>query len=234
MFKDHFIKFTNRIFKDKIPTAWARYADGEKMIILGENVGQGTQAFNIDHWSSYGKTQFSLDLYNTLFNIDENYFYAISCKCCDSIGNDFYTNTIVNKNISYANLWINSNYQDFVKLINTIEEDVVLIANKEGIDKTYPFNVIKYFPIEYDIVNYYNQNKELIISQLKEFCDFRNKLVLISAGPLSEIIIDILWSINKTNRYIDIGSSIGNYIHRQPIRTYMSPGDNFAERICYL
>lgn len=231
-FKEDFDYFVKRIFVDKTPTAFSRYADGEHLIIQGSSVGIGTQATDIDKWTSFGKNLFSVDLENTLHNKDKDYFYAISCSCCDSRGSSYY-NSVVCDNKTFANLWINSNFSSFKEVIKNINEEVVMIANAEGRDKEYPFVVKKYFPIQNDIVNYYIQNKDAIISQLKSFCDFSNTLVFVSAGPFSEIVIDTLWKYNNTNRYIDIGSSLSDIIHGKIVRPYMVD-DYYSKKVCVM
>lgn len=231
-FKSDFEKYTKRIFKDKIPTAWTRYADGERMIIQNIPVGNGTQATDIDKWKFSNNQIFSKDLTDTLNVVDDNYFYAISCKCCDPSGYEYYTQTIKNKNLSYANLWINSNFKDFRNIIENLDEEVVLMVNYEGKHKQYPFNVNKFFAIPDDVCNFYERYKQEFLKSLEKFCDFDNKLVFISAGPLSEIIIHKLWKLNKTNRYIDIGSSIGDIIHGKVIRQYMQENNMYANRTC--
>lgn len=229
-FKEDFEYFTKRIFYDKLPTAFARYADGERMLISGIDVGPGTQATDVDKWRSSGKNLFCFDLEKTLYNTDENYFYAISCSCCDPIGKSFYDFTI-KQNKTFANLWINSNYLKFREVVNAIKEDVVFIGNSSGVNREFPFPIKKYFSIGDDIVNYYIQNKEFILNSLTEFCDFDNTLVLISAGPFSEIIIDHLWKINKTNRYIDIGSSLSDIVHGEKLRPYMKDS-HYSNLVC--
>lgn len=231
-FKKQFNEYVKRIFIDKIPTAFARYGDGERAIICGNTISTNTQAYQVDKWTSSELTLFGKDLYKTLSNRDENYIYGIPCTCCDANAELWYKNIIKN-NITFANLWINSNYKSFINIINKIQEDVIIIANKEGINQKYPFNLYKYFPIEDDIVNYYNNNKKELIEKLNEFCDFDNKLVLISAGPLSEIIIDLLWQKNKTNRYIDVGSALDIYIHNKITRPYMVDNNEYSNKTCY-
>ena len=49
-----FIKFTEKI-KNGENFAYARYADGEVLLMKGNEVGQNTQAFKIDNWSSPNK-----------------------------------------------------------------------------------------------------------------------------------------------------------------------------------
>lgn len=231
-FKEDFEQYTTRIFKDKLPTAWARYADGERMIIQNMIVGEGTQAYNVDKWGFNNNSTFREDLIKTLYCNDPEYFYAISCKCCDFGGNEFYNNIIQNKNKSYANLWINGNFKKFREIITNITEDVYLMANYKGNQKKYPFPVKEYFDIPDDVCEYYSRNKTEFIENIKNFVNFKNKLVLISAGPLSEIIIYELWKHNKTNRYIDIGSSISDIIHGDVIRPYMVEGSMYYGKEC--
>lgn len=231
-FNDDFEKYTKRIFVDKIPTAWARYADGERMIIENSIIGPGTQAYNIDHWSFQNNDIFRNDLSNTLNCMDDDYFYAISCKCCDYPGHVYYNKIIKNPNKSYANLWINSNFSKFRNAIENIKEDVIMIANFEGESKKYPFSVKKYFKIPDDVCNYYRDNKSKVIDELKKFCDFENTLVFVSAGPLSEILIYELWKLNKTNRYIDIGSALSDLIHGKITRPYMIKGSEYYGKVC--
>lgn len=231
-FDTDFEKYTNRIFRDKIPTAWARYADGERMILENSPVGYGTQAFNIDKWSYNNYQIFRTDLEETLHNMDDNYFYATSCKCCDYPGFCYYNSKVENENKSYANLWINANYKKFIDIITNLQEDVIIIANHEGEFNNYPFSVKKYFPIPDDVCNYYNNYKYEFLENLEDFCNFENSLVFISAGPLSEIIIHNLWRKNKTNRYIDVGSSIDKYIHGKITRPYMIEGSEYYGKRC--
>ena len=43
---------------------------------------------------------------------------------------------------------------------------------------------------------------------LKKFKDIKNELFFISCGPVSEIIINKLYTNNPYNSYVDVGSSI--------------------------
>ena len=102
-FKKQFNEYIKRIFIDKIPTAFARYGDGERAIICGNTISTNTQAYQVDKWTSSGLTLFGKDLYKTLSNRDENYIYSIPCTCCDANAELWYKNIIKN-NITFANL----------------------------------------------------------------------------------------------------------------------------------
>jgi hypothetical protein len=70
-------------FLDKInskePFVFARYADGEAMIMNSVQIGEGTQALNVDKWSFNPQNQvFTRDLISSLFHTEKDYYYAIA------------------------------------------------------------------------------------------------------------------------------------------------------------
>lgn len=226
-----------QFFKDKIINkenfAFARYADGEKMILDNLDILKGTQAYDIDKWKYENNTVFSNDLRETCFHREYNYFYAISCKCCDPLGEIFYRKLFDNHNITFSNLFINSNYKKFINFINTLDRETILIANKECRTSEYPFNVIQKIPIENDCVNWYENNKILIIKVLQNLSKkYNNKLFFISAGPLSEIIIHHLYTNNPNNTYIDVGSSLDIYTHKKNTRPYQIECSEYNNKGC--
>jgi hypothetical protein len=233
-FDEDFEYFWNRIFVDKTPTVFARYADGEVCLIKGRAVGPGSQATNIDNWSAPNElTILGIDIAKSLTQTDPNYFYAISCTCCDKTNKDILERIIKNKdNITFANLWINYNYNKFKSRIQTIKEKVYLIGNESGSLNSYPFDVV-YIPVEKDCVNFWKNNKLTFLSNLKnKLKDVSNPLVLAAAGPMTEAILDKLWKYNPNGRYIDIGSALDEYIFCKKTREYMNKNSPFNNRIC--
>ena len=77
-FKSDFVRFTEKI-KNGENFAYARYADGEVLLMKGNEVGQNTQAFKIDNWSSPNQlTTVGNELLESLSHTESNYYYAIS------------------------------------------------------------------------------------------------------------------------------------------------------------
>jgi hypothetical protein len=229
----------DRIFVKKQHTIFSRYADGELALMLGREIGTFTQAYQIDKWKSPGiKTELGKELEDTLKNNSKDKFYAISCGCCDASGRDILLqklkdNNIDIGNITFSNLWINGNYKRVKKIIENIKEDVILIANKEGLNKIYPFEVSQYLPIEDDCVNFWNDSKEELVKNLENM-SAKPKLYLISAGPLSEVIIELLvkMDVNKLGRYIDIGSALDEFTKGYKTRPYMDENQIYYNQVC--
>lgn len=222
----------------KAPICFVRYGDGEVMLMNNQPITTGTQAHLIDKWSHKGgESKMGVKLNEILKINDPEWLFGIPCQCCNLICKNYLINNLnvgVNQ-LTYANMFVNSNYQYFVNWISTIEEDVVVIGNKNGLNnlKNFPFKVKEYFPIEDDCVNYYEDNSESLVNSLKEkFENVSNTLFFVSSGPLSEIIIHELWLINKTNRLIDVGSSLDLYIHNKITRPYMEAFSQYNTKVC--
>jgi hypothetical protein len=108
-----------------------------------------------------------------------------------------------------------------------------LIINKEGLNKTFPFEIETIFPIENDCVNFWESNKNDFVEKLRNtFAKYNNTLFLISAGPMSEVIIEELIKINETNRYIDVGSALDEFTKGRKTRPYMKEGEIYFTQIC--
>lgn len=210
----------------KSPMAYARYADGEVALMQGRKVNEQSQAYNVDKWSSMGEgiTDLGKDLLETLKHTDPEYYYAISCKCCDPNGQRWLLNNIKQSpdNITYSNLWINGNYKLFMNSVGQLSEPVYLICNFRGKDGEYPFDASGFYGIEDDCVNLWKTKKSKLISDMHSIAHQQNGgLYFISAGPLSELLIHCLWSFNPRNRYIDVGSAIDEFVHLRKTRPFM-------------
>lgn len=238
-FNKDFEYLVNRIFVQKTPTVFTRYGDGELALMVGKEIPSYSQACVQDKWTAPSKkTLLGKDLGNSLKNNDPEWFVGIPCDCCNpSAKNTYFYNlqelNVNVKNVTYANLFINGNYKKFKTFLNSIKEDVVVLANKEGKDKKYPFNVKQFISIEDDCVNFWQNEKDKFLEEIKQTVSNINEtLFLISAGPMSEPIIDFLWSLNKTNRYIDIGSSLDEYTKGRITRPYMVESEEYSKRVC--
>jgi hypothetical protein len=102
------------------------------------------------------------------------------------------------------------------------KRDVILICNKNAKKENFPFNVIDITPFPDDCINFWEDNDESFIEEInKKYSLMNNQLFFISCGPVSEIIIDALYKINPNNTYIDVGSSIDEFVHGYKTRPYM-------------
>lgn len=233
-FQDEFYRIKNLIV-DSESFVFARYGDGEVMLIEHTPVGKNSQAYLVDGWSSNGFTKLGDHLSLTLKNKD--WFYGIPCQCCNLSCKNYLLGRleVPDNQITYANLFVNSNYEHFKKWINDSKLNVVLIANFRAQENLnlFPFNILEFYPVGDDCVQYYEQKNQSLVHDLTLLSNkFTNTIFFVSAGPLSEIIIDILYRSNKKNKYVDVGSALDEYIHNKKTRPYMSQNSFYNKLIC--
>lgn len=231
-FSEEFDYFITKISNNE-NFAFTRFADGERSILENKCVYYNTQAYVIDKWSFNNNKIFSEDLLKTSKHREHNYYYAISCKCCEPDGLSYYKNLLDNHNITFSNLFINANYKKFINFTKQLKRKVVIIANKNCLTAEYPFEVLQKIPIEDDCVNWYEKNKQIVVEGMKVLANkYNNTLFFISAGPLSEILIHNLYINNANNCYIDVGSSLDVYTHKKITRPYQIKNSEYEKKEC--
>lgn len=225
---DEFEKIWTKIEQNE-NFALLRFGDGERAIMQGRSVTAQEGWKSPKYISQLGK-----DLLNSLQINDDNFFYGISCPCCDKEAYYWYSTRITNKNRTFANLFVNKNYQKFLKKFESLNRDCVVIGNHEGQNsKIANLNILKYYPIPDNCFDFWEKKGKNLLKQIK--CDFGNKndlLYVVSAGPLSEPIITELFRNNPHNCYIDFGSSVDKWIHNKQTRPYEDSKSEYAQKNC--
>lgn len=215
--------------------SFSRYADGEVMLMKGISVSIDTQAYRVDKWSSPNYiTKVGEDLLNSLNHTEENYFYAISAPTDNIHDYQFLSSHIKQtpENITFVNLWINANYSKTVNQFNLLKRPVFLICNEKANINNFPFKVSDFIPFPNNCINFWEENNnEFLLKISNEFKNKQNELVFISCGPISEIIIDKLYLSNPNNTYIDVGSSIDEFVHGYKTRPYMDNSSIYSQMI---
>lgn len=232
-FNKDFEFFTNLILSDT-NFAYARYADGEVALMNGKGIGEGSQAYNVDNWCAPNTvTKAGKELLESLSHTEDNYYYAISSNTDWISDHDFLKRHIKNhNNITFANLWINANYIKMKAFYHNLKKEVYLICNKKARKESFPFPVTEIFPFPNNCVEYWEQYGEDYASQLIDYVSqVQNKTFFVSCGPISEIIIHRLYKANPHNQYIDVGSSVDEFVHGYKTRPYMDPNSKYAKEI---
>ena len=210
-FKEDIVHLFNKV-KNRDKFAFSKYADGEYKILINERIT------NCDGWTfnpNENIKEYELLLKSFKYN-DENYYVGISCPCCQKKSEvQWMRDNVGSKNVTWANIFVNSNYEyfveNFIPEFNKWEGRVVLFANKNGINKELPFKVDKYIPL--NLNSWKEPELSKIIEESKLLVNEENdQLFLFSAGPLGNILSHTLYSHNKNNTYIDIGSTINPWV----------------------
>jgi hypothetical protein len=212
--------------------SFLRFADGERAIMIGESVTAYYGGWSSPNYiSDFGK-----DLLKSLEINDERVYYAISCPCCDSPAYYWYSTRITNPNITFANLWINANHTKFLKAFEKLTREAIVIANYRSAGKKIGnLKILKHYPVSDNCFDFWeNQGQKLLTEIYNDFGDKKNLLYVISAGPMSELIIASLFKTNPENCYIDFGSSIDRYYKENQTRLYEEKDSLYAMRNCWM
>lgn len=195
------------------PFAFARFADGERAICLGEPI-RGQDGWNFPGGASY----FRDALLAALRFDDPGYFIGISDGCCDLPARDWYLSQIAAPlaRVTFSNIFVNGNYQRFRQLDLS---DMAVVAS-EGGDFWVPPDVM---------------NSRFDIDVLVERLMAVNRPILVSAGPASCVIIHHYWQRTPPARrqtIIDVGSAIDERTKGRVTRQYQVPGTRTSGLIC--
>ena len=209
--------------------AFLRYGDGERAIMEGRSVKAQEGWKSPEHLTKLGE-----DCLKTLELQGDSVWYGISCPCCDRAAYYWYASRIKSSNITFANLWVNINYQRFKESISNLERDVVVIANHNANNKKFgKMNVLKYYLVSDDCIKFWEESSEKFIASIINDMGEKNDLLyVISAGPMSEPIIAKLYENNPNNCYIDFGSAVDSFIYDKVTRPYMNSRSSYAKQNC--
>lgn len=235
-FKNEFTKFANKIIRKENFTL-LRYGDGEVYLMRGQAIGQGTQAYIMDGWSCDAKPyRLGEDLIKAAQLDDPRVFYGVPAPS-QRFGEYLYLKELAKvpeENFTFADIWVNSNYRAFKKIILEGNIDpVVLIANEE-IQKNIhdkmlgSLKIASFLGVPSDCANFYETNKEVLCSLLDMYKDYNNTVFFVSAGPMAEAIIYYLFINNPNNIYIDVGSAIDELGKKRITRGYIGDNDSHS------
>jgi hypothetical protein len=208
--------FTKLKKKDKF--SFSKYADGEFAILANQKIT------NCDNWTfdPNKHPHVRKELINSFRFKDPEYYVGISCKCCQpEIHVNWMREQSEQSNLTWANIFVNSNYPYFID--NFIPEfsnhKVILFANQDATIEKLPFDLHASVPITSEaFIDNFNIIKDFPIETYNDY------LFLFCAGPLGNMLAAKFWEKNKTNIYLDIGSTLNPYL-TEANRGYLREGN---------
>jgi hypothetical protein len=110
-----------------------------------------------------------------------DYIYGIASMQYPEV-NKWYKENIKSNHKTFATIFVNNNRKKFREVLHNIKEDVVIVGNKRGYNREYPFNVIEYYPVMNDCVNWFEENRKIIDEMCEQIATYyKNTLVLFCA-----------------------------------------------------
>jgi hypothetical protein len=236
-FKQHIELFKHKLLKRE-PFAFSRYSDGELFILQNKNltldngiikVGDTAtpgyyQSQDFKHFDPNIHGEFREKLIEAYTYKQHNYYKGISCRCC--VGDEAFTFQINlqgedNEFLTWANLFVNSNYPTFIEEILPILQtyDTVMICHRDANLANLEF-VTKDFRVGYNAMI----NDLSKIEEMKSWIDaekIEGRLFLFSASTFSNLAIYELFKHNSKNTYLDIGTCLTPYMEMPTQRSYL-------------
>lgn len=198
----------------KVPFAFARFNDGEWLILSGQAIDNGE--FHFDPLSPPDALARQRLLAAFRYH-SPNYLVGISCTCCAEQATVAAMRTICGQpeeRLTFAGLFANANYPAFKERIIPLFQsysNIFLICHEKGDASRLPFNVRQQFSVG---TNAWINNQSLV-EELPQFIS-REKLTgalfLVSAGPFTKSIIQHLNAAHPQNTYLDTGSTLDPWI----------------------
>lgn len=227
-----------KLIEERRPMVMYRFGDGELMLVEGLEVGANTQASRVDRWgASAGLSALGRDLQTVLGDQGPSLHFGIPCTCCAPDGYVHYKNKIQNSPLFPANLFINGNYNHWIESLSRFERlPIAVIVNERADTRNLPFmNVVRQMKIPDDCVRYYESHREEILENARNLVANTSKtIVFVAAGPLSEMLIYVMWNANPSNTYVDVGSSFDEMLYEEKTRPYMDDASVYAAKRCAL
>tara|TARA_Y100001972_G_C7650139_1_gene326868 strand:+ start:180 stop:965 length:786 start_codon:yes stop_codon:yes gene_type:complete len=236
-FKDDFLFLLNKI-KTQESFAFTRFSDGEQYILdnielkLDQNLIQiGSQhqsgpykPVDFKHFDPKKHAYHRNLLVESFLHKQHNYFKGIGCPCCN--GHEYKINQLNvlggdSDDLTWANLWVNGNYPDFIKKVlpELYNNKCVMICHKDANLDKLPF-IKKDFRVGYNAM----VNNLDVIEKIKIWIK-ENKIInhifLFSASSFSNIAIYELFKTNTNNTFIDIGTCLTPMMNTPTERDYL-------------
>jgi hypothetical protein len=214
-----------------------RFGDGELSIINGNNFDVLSEnSTEFDYFSEKEEYLTSKQMLQDSFsNNKKGYYKGIPCHCC-IVGDEslsIYDSFSDKQYLTWANVFVNSNYQDFNNYFSSIvkERKVYLISHFDAEVAQLTFDIEGHWKIG---SNAWINNLEIIqeVKDYIEVMEIKDAVFLVAGGPFANIFCSELWNENTDNTYIDIGSTLDVYLYGKPTRHYHLPYHEDAKKDC--
>ncbi len=224
--------------------SFQRFADGESWMLQGKKFQLGPRKkhhryVNPEDWKSFNPKRDRIQvehLYSALRFSRENYYLGLLVG--NSPENHALSEWMLSQSgqnlsqITYANLFVNSNYQKYVSdfLPEFKKWQIVIVCNQKSVlDSTIFPHVAKRFNVGSNcIVNDYS-----LVKKLKEYVqgeNIKDHLFLFACSTLGNFCIRDLAEIAPENTYLDCGSTLNPFLGLSSDRAYLSAYHNLKYR----
>jgi hypothetical protein len=208
-----------------------RPGDGELLIMKGIR-------FNAqlgDDWTN-NSTILKEQLKCAFKIVNQNLYIGIPCNTCGHYPANIYEEYLNNykvpiQQLTYANIFCNSNWRYFTEFLRTYEKGFYLITTGT---KECEFPIKERLYIDKFLVNNWDSVWESETDRVLEYIkNKRGELICFAGGPLSKVWIPKCMEMNPLNVYLDIGSALDYYTKgTENARPYTDCNSQYSRECC--
>jgi hypothetical protein len=207
-----------------------RPGDGEYMIMKGITF----TAQRGDDWTHNNSIYLKDQLINSFKTKVPNLYTGIPCNSCciPHMYNQYIETYQVQQNqLTYANVFCNSNWLRFTEFLKSYEKGFYLITTGT---RECEFPIKERLYIDKYLVNNWDTVWESETNRILEYIkDKRDELICFASGPMTKIWIPKCMELNPNNIYLDIGSALDFYTKGiENARPYTSPHSQYSKECC--
>lgn len=208
-----------------------RPSDGEYLIMENHTFT------NCDNWTNHSDGILREQLIEAVKTVNPNLYIGIPCNTCGHSPHDIFDNylnkyQIQKSQLTYANLFCNSNWKLFIEYLKSYEKGFYLITT--GTNEC-DFPIKERLFIDKFLVNNWNHIWEIETNRILEYIkDKKSELICFASGPLTKIWIPKCMEINPNNFYLDIGSTLDYYTKdTENARPYTDSNTHYSRECCW-
>jgi hypothetical protein len=230
--------FANNIlaFRTKLQNrenfSFSKYADGEWAVMQNHSINNKEFWFDPNSEKDQEKRQALIESFKYKH---PNYYVGISCPCCQGIDTFNSMREFSEQDddhLTWANLWVNSNYKTFINKILPLfsDRDIVLFHNKRGNISKLPFKPYVTFPLN---DNSWEHDWEIAeqVNNILNIFPIENAIFLFCCGPFGNILCHRFTQICDKNTYLDIGSTLNPFLGSAGFERHYYQGNNFFSNL---
>jgi hypothetical protein len=240
-FKGDFYKMLERI-KNKEHFSYSKFSDGELFILQGKSFSLGPHSHsyeNSEDFKDFDATRHSFHQQKLLeaFQYKHPNYYIGICAPSDQDDSTFFwmkeQSGQPEENLTWANLFVNSNYDNFRK--EMIQEfsnyNIIIVCNQKSTFDDLPFKekIVKDFRVGSNcIVNDYD-----LIERVKDYVrenNIKDHLFIFAASSLGNFLCHQLHKEFPENTYFDAGSTLNPLLGLSIDRGYLSAYEGVSWR----
>lgn len=225
--RDHLIQIIQKIIKGD-HFGIIRPGDGEYFILTNRTFTSQPG----DDWTHTSNSILREHLMNSVKTINPNLFIGIPCNTCCGSTSNIYDMKIPKSQLTYANVFCNSNWKFFLQFLRSYKKGFYLITCGTTPCNIFPIKERMY--IDKFLVNKWDTVWEPETARILDYIREKNgELICFASGPLSKIWIPKCMEINPNNVYLDIGSALDYYTKGTTnARPYTNPSSQYSKECC--